>query len=560
MLRLDSLEDIIQQLEGAQEQPDSRGIRALLLSGDEEQRILGILLRACDLYKSGFPDQALQFLSTSRHRTGYTPLPIIANIAWLSHRLHQDQEAAYHCLRFAGDAVRMGFPDLALEAAGAAMILDAQGRYEITRDPEKSVAVATLYEEIAQHIPEFHVSDELYFPPRTDRLRVAMIVPNLADDIVAYTRRVVDFARYLDPERYALRVYSSENHTGRLHPHFPVGCLNGSSAERGEKTLRILARRQAPVCLTPRDLSFTRAARYLCRQLEADQTDIAIFQGGLSTPIDWLVARAARVPVKMSIHVGSSMMVPGLDATLYDNPANIERETACWAPRFGERIVMAKGVDIEDLRRHPPLSRAVWGIPPDAVVIGTLSNHLPRRMTPAYCQVIAEVMRAHPQVWFLGFGVGDIPGIRPVFRAYGVEDRLRFGGRQTQVGAALKTLDIYACEFPVGGSQSVIEAMACGVPVVAMPWSNIHAESAAAHLVGPDWALPRQDIAKYAERLREWITRPDKRQIAALAMQRHADAHYPIRTCINNCLEKAREIYTRKQEQPATKEMACLHG
>ena len=505
-------------------------IREQLAHPDPNQWALGHLLAACNFYAAGQPEAARDYLRKVRAETQTLAAPIIAILIWLQREMNDPQSAAYDCLNYARDASARGLDDLALEAGSAAIFLDQAGHFEITRSPEKTMPLAALYERAAGKLraaPRRRVRNDL--PSR----RVALITGNLVDYAVAYSRRVLNLARYADPNRYDLRVYSTENLTRREQPLFPFGLENGGSAECAPACLQTLNALQVPVWFAPRHLPAIATAEAIIRKLEEDQIDFAVFQTGMASPIDWLVARGSPVPVKAGIHIGSSPFNTGFDLYFFDNPVNIERENGYWTDAMGKRALLTSGVDIEQLRSAPVLPRSELNIPPDAVLIGTISNHLGERLSIAFCELLIRVLQKNPLAFYLGIGTPPDEERMRLFRDGGVTERIRFPGPVRAASAVVKMLDIYANEFPVGGSESVKEAIACGIPTVALTWSNAHAESAGAIITGPEFAIPSRDPTAYEQRLNHWITDADARRAAGAQLARRAEEHYSIRRYVS---------------------------
>ncbi len=545
MAYLPTLDVMIEEQDRSGRRPAASALAALLAGTDDEKRVGALLYQACDFLRAGQAEAALAALLSARKLFGFTPLPVIANIIWLCGKLGREQSAAHECLQFAHDAGNSGYDNLALEAASAAFILDTLGAFEIIRDPRATLNAARLYDQIAlRNCPPAVVPAAGNPAP----LNIAMIVPNLVDHIVAYTQMVLHFARYADKSKFKFWVYCTENFSVRKAPMFPFGAEKYITEKTGAVSIRELRSLNVPVYLAPRDTGFIEAAHNVAAKMLADCVDIAIFQGGLSTPIDWLTARWTKAPVKIAIHTGISLMTPGLDLTLFDNPANIERENAYWPANAGQREVMPKAVDVDDLIRQPPFERRQFGIPADAaVVFGTLSNALHKRLSTVYMETIGRVLQRNPQVWFLAFGSDPIPEKMRFFESMRVAERVRFGGRQSQVGSALKTLDIYASEFPVGGAQSVMESMICGVPVVALWWSNAHAESAGAQVVGPEFAVPEPNREAYAVLLEKWIADPAARHAAACRQKQRAESRFSAAQYVRTVCERGASILSGKQ-------------
>ncbi|MFH0879039.1 MAG: hypothetical protein V2A34_04955 [Lentisphaerota bacterium] len=515
---------------------------------DENKRVLFYLVRSAQSFHRGEKQTAYQQLLEARKTFRFLPLPLIFNIAWLSRQLGREQSAAHECLRFAEGAFHQQYFDLGCEAASAALILDALGEYEITGNPALSSQVACWYERAAQSMnrppsPESVCRDS---PP----LKVGILTPNLVDHVVAYSKRVLTLARYADATKYRLFVYSSENHACRKGPLFPFGCVDSGSAGRGVETMAELARRGIPVRLGPNNLRTRASADWLARRMEADALDILIVQSGLSAPIDWLTARICRAPVKASLHIGSSLFLPGMDVSYYANAVNIERETPWWPDKFGERKAMRPCVDIGELESASALSRENLAIPAHSVLLGVLGNHLDRRLSVPYMTALAELLRLHPEAWFVAMGSGYLPDKLAFFHSQGVASRIRFTGSQCAAGSALKMLDIYANEFPVGGSQSVCEAMTCGIPVLAMHWSDLHPECAGARLVGDPLAITARDESSYVRLASSWIENATERKAAGRLLRERALWHFSAEGSVGGLLDDLQRYFRQKITTP----------
>jgi len=126
--------------------------------------------------------------------------------------------------------------------------------------------------------------------------------------------------------------------------------------------------------------------------------------------------------------------------------------------------------------------RAQWGVPADARVAGIVARMKPERGHRVLLLAWAAVERTLPRVWLVLVGRGeDEPQLRALARQLNLE-RVLFGGyaRGPALLEAYRALDVavWLREGNDGGCRGVLEAMACGLPVVA---GN---EGAPAELVG----------------------------------------------------------------------------
>ena len=143
--------------------------------------------------------------------------------------------------------------------------------------------------------------------------------------------------------------------------------------------------------------------------------------------------------------------------------------------RYGldpERLLFLPGA-VDSTRFVPGRAdslRAKWGIPSDAPLAGIVSRMKPERGHRAQLSGFAGSLQAAPDAWLVLVGRGeDEPALREL--AGRLTPRLVFAGYHsgTDLIAAYQALDVavWLREGNDGACRGVLEAMACGKPVVA---------------------------------------------------------------------------------------------
>lgn len=121
--------------------------------------------------------------------------------------------------------------------------------------------------------------------------------------------------------------------------------------------------------------------------------------------------------------------------------------------------------------RAPEL-RARWGIPADAPLAGIVARMKPERGHRVLLEAFARALRDVPSAWLVLVGRGEEEGrLRAAARQLGLSQRAVFGGylRGPGLVEAYRALDlaVWLREGNDGACRGVLEAMACGVPVIA---------------------------------------------------------------------------------------------
>lgn len=135
--------------------------------------------------------------------------------------------------------------------------------------------------------------------------------------------------------------------------------------------------------------------------------------------------------------------------------------------------VLFNGVDIRRFRPpDPSLRRRVrdaLGIPHDCFVLGSVGSLTPVKDHRMLMQALGRLAAPFPQLRLLIVGDGPLRQAleRQAFRE-GVAPRVTLTGRREDIPEMLGAMDAYACSSRSEGmNNSLLEAMACGLPVVA---------------------------------------------------------------------------------------------
>ncbi len=133
--------------------------------------------------------------------------------------------------------------------------------------------------------------------------------------------------------------------------------------------------------------------------------------------------------------------------------------------------VITNGVD---LNRFKPAAdnramRADLGIHPDAFVIGSVGSLREVKNPRFLIRAFAEFSRRANNTFLLIVGDGPLRSeLEALGRELGVSGRILFRGRQTNVRDHIVAMDLFVqSSFKEGSPTAVLEALACGVPVVA---------------------------------------------------------------------------------------------
>ncbi|MBI2526459.1 MAG: glycosyltransferase [Candidatus Rokubacteria bacterium] len=134
--------------------------------------------------------------------------------------------------------------------------------------------------------------------------------------------------------------------------------------------------------------------------------------------------------------------------------------------------VIVNGIDLARVRAlagERPLTREALGLPPRALVIGTIARFDPVKALGVLLEGLSALAARFPSVALLlvGQGGGERE-LRARAAALGVHGRVVFAGAIPDAARCLPAMDVYAsASLGEGLPLTLLEAMACEVPVVA---------------------------------------------------------------------------------------------
>lgn len=142
---------------------------------------------------------------------------------------------------------------------------------------------------------------------------------------------------------------------------------------------------------------------------------------------------------------------------------NISRKRLC---------VVYNGIDLSHMRPAPELRepmRRTLGISGDQILVGNVSGLRKIKGVQMFIDAAALAFRNDPRLRFLLIGDGDLrPQLEQSIRGYGLEKVIRLNGPAEDVRPYLAAFDLgVLCSHAEGFSNSLLEYMACGVPVIA---------------------------------------------------------------------------------------------
>lgn len=153
----------------------------------------------------------------------------------------------------------------------------------------------------------------------------------------------------------------------------------------------------------------------------------------------------------------------------------LQRFLALYRPYLRHDVRLAVIPNCVDTARFRPstdlrdAARRRWGLPLDALVIGSVARLSPQKRPEALVALLQALRAEFPTLYLLLAGTGPLEmAVRAQVAALGLERFVVFTGYQERVEELMPALDVHLLlSHREGFGIATIEAMACGIPVVA---------------------------------------------------------------------------------------------
>jgi glycosyltransferase involved in cell wall biosynthesis len=315
--------------------------------------------------------------------------------------------------------------------------------------------------------------------------------------------------------------------------------------------------------------------RRLTRLLAARAIDAVVTVGTGGDKMFWgrLAAWRAGVPVILSalhstglpdhVELPNRLLAPLTDAFIAVAQAHgryLATHEGC--PAHKVRVI-ANGVDTS---RYRPLSpdaslRASLGLPAAAPVVGIVAALRPEKNHECFLRVAQRVQRQLPECRFLVIGDGQRRApLESYARELGLAEAVHFLGTRQDVPELLALFDVFLLTSHMEANPvSILEALACGKPVVAPRVGSI-AESVQHGKSG--YLAPPADEAALTEYVLELLADPARANQMGRIGREHVVKHASLESMVEGYTGLIEEVYDRKapaatSQAAAPPEMPC---
>lgn len=266
-----------------------------------------------------------------------------------------------------------------------------------------------------------------------------------------------------------------------------------------------------------------------------------------------LAVRKTKIPLIWHVRV-STAEKKSLNRFLYNRSRKIIAVSRAASLRFSEfdltsdkLVVIPNGVDLTQFKpRHPDMGlREELGIEQSSVLVGTLGQLIPGKGQDVLLRAAKRIAEQAAEVSYVIVGNGNTAfrkTLEELSAGLGIEDKVRFIGYREDIPQIMNCLDIAvlpSTSHLEGLSRVIIEAMACGKPVIA---TNAGGNPEAVEDGKTGILVPPGDPDELARAILELAGDADKRKRMGETGRKRAEQLFSIETNIARIEEIYEEI------------------
>jgi L-malate glycosyltransferase len=210
--------------------------------------------------------------------------------------------------------------------------------------------------------------------------------------------------------------------------------------------------------------------------------------------------------------------------------------------------VIANGVDLR--RFIVARDRSDWkfrlNLPREALTFGTVGRFVPVKCYPVLLDASRWIFEKIPNSYLVLVGDGPLhERLTGLARDYKIRDRVRFLGWRSDVPEILNALDVYVLASESEGmSNTILEAMACGLPVVATAvGGNVELVDRAGGLL-----VPPYNPKTLAEAVSLLLADPARRETMGSLARRRVEEHFSLETMAENYAGVYLDVVSRRMK------------
>ncbi len=326
------------------------------------------------------------------------------------------------------------------------------------------------------------------------------------------------------------------NHADQTQFRVDVLCLRtkGALAER-------ISNPHSQIFVESPAVAISAAIKRIYQVCRAGHYQIVHTHGWATLLAGFIAARLARVPVIINGEHGvlyhqsrlQRLMQWALFKAVTQNLSVCDDLAKQISQRFGVNKnlfkVIVNGVDTQKFAPKAQVrqqQRQRLGMDEATVLIGSVGRLVAIKNYPLLLHALANVLRAgfNARLLLVGDGV-ERPALEQLAAQLQISEQVIFAGQQQAIADYLQAMDIFVLpSFSEGLSNTLLEAMACGVPVLASDVGGnpeiVNEQTGA--------LFPSDDVMVLTSKLIEWISLSAQRQQLARSAREYCLTQHSI--------------------------------